>query len=304
MRPLLIGIQELILPLVCISLFLSGCTSTQTIAAPSLPLKILLTNDDGYDAPGIKALRATLLEAGHDVTVVAPSADHSGAGARVTSRGTIAHKEVSNGVWSVDGFPADAVLIGLLHILEDEAPDLVVSGANFGQNLGYSINSGTVGAATVAMYAGTPAIALSVGVDYAEVEARPVPFPSTLNAFAGAAEFCVQLISDLQKAHTDDDRLLPEHTILNVNYPALAIEDIVGVRVLQAARSSGVLIDYIETDVDGQLQVTIGPMAPDGTETDLQMFQRGFVTITVFDGDWDAGKKLRQTVNDRLSAVE
>jgi len=303
MRPSRFRVQAMILPLVCVSLVISSCTIQQA-AAESSPLRILLTNDDGYDAPGIKSLHAALLDAGHDVTVVAPSADHSGAGARVTSRGTIGYKERSKGVWSVDGFPADAVLIGLLHIMEDDAPDLVVSGANFGQNLGYSINSGTVGAATIAMYAGTPAIAISVGVDYSEASAKPTPFPSTFNAFAGAADFCAQLIADLQNSHTDDGRVLPEHTILNVNYPALAPEEISGVRVLRAARSSGVVIDYEETDAEGQLQVRVGPMGPDGTDTDLQVFQRGFVTITVFDGDWDAGEALRETIKDRLSVAE
>jgi len=302
MRPLESGAQALVLCLVCVSLALPGC-ATQEAAAESSPLRILLTNDDGYEAPGIQTLRAALLEAGHDVTVVAPSADQSGAGARVTSRGTIGYREHSKGVWSVDGFPADAVLVGLLHITEDDAPDLVLSGANFGQNLGYSINSGTVGAATIAMYAGTPAIALSVGLDYSEIDAKPTPFPSTLSAFSGAADFCVQLIADLHK-RSDDGRVLPEHTILNVNYPALVPEEIQGVRVLQAARSSGVVIDYEETDADGQLEVRVGPMGPDGTDTDLQVFQQGFVTITVFDGDWDAGEGLRETIKKRLSVTE
>lgn len=303
MRPLESGVQALVLCLVCVSLVLPGC-ATQEATAESSPLRILLTNDDGYDAPGIQALRAALLEAGHDVTVVAPSADQSGAGARVTSRGTIGYREHSKGVWSVDGFPADAVLVGLLHIMEDDTPDLVVSGANFGQNLGYSINSGTVGAATIAMYAGTPAIAFSVGVDYSEIEAKPIPFPSTFSAFSGAADFCVQLIADLRNARSGDVRVLPEHTILNVNYPALVPDEIQGVRVLQAARSSGVVIDYEETDAEGPLEVRVGPMGPDGTDTDLQVFPRGFVTITVFDGDWDAGEGLRETIEERLSVTE
>lgn len=162
-------------------------------AGETAPLNILLTNDDGVDAPGIRAVREALLAAGHKVTMVAPIEDHSGSGAQVTTRGSIGYQERSSGVWSVDGFPADAVLIGLLHIMKDEKADLVVAGANFGQNLGYAINSGTVGAATVAMYAGVPAIALSVGVDYAEVSAQPYPFPSTFKAFPGAAELCVRL---------------------------------------------------------------------------------------------------------------
>ena len=89
------------------------------------------------------------------------------------------------------GSPADSVLVGLLHILQGETPDIVISGANFGPNLGYASSSGTVGAATMAMHVGIPAIAVSVGIDPAEYSATPIPFPSTFGAFDGAAEFTV-----------------------------------------------------------------------------------------------------------------
>ncbi len=98
------------------------------------------------------------------------------------------------------GSPADSVLVGLLHILQGETPDIVISGANFGPNLGYASSSGTVGAATMAMHVGIPAIAVSVGIDPAEYSATPIPFPSTFGAFDGAAEFTVKLIRDLQDA--------------------------------------------------------------------------------------------------------
>ncbi|MDH3434561.1 MAG: 5'/3'-nucleotidase SurE, partial [Gammaproteobacteria bacterium] len=248
--------RVLLLAVVTASLAAPGC-ATQQVSSETTALRILLTNDDGYDAPGIQALRAALVAAGHDVILVAPLQDQSGSGARVTTQGTLDYKEQSAGVWSVDGSPADSVLIGLLHIMGDESPDLVVSGANFGQNLGYAINSGTVGAATVAMYVGIPAIAVSVGVDLSERDAEPAPFPSTLQAFAGAAELSVKLIGDLQKAPTDKGDLLPEHTLLNINYPAAAPEQIRGIRVLQAARTSGVQIDYEETGVSGQLEIRI-----------------------------------------------
>jgi 5'/3'-nucleotidase SurE len=292
--------QTVCLVFVCLGLAQAGCASQQ-IVTEGTSLRILLTNDDGSDAPGIAAVRAALVEAGHDVTVVAPSEDQSGSGAQVMSSGTVNIREQSNGVWSVDGSPADAVLVGILHIMQNHPPDLVVSGANFGQNLGYSINSGTVGAATVAMYAGTPAIAVSVGINYSEIDAQPTPFPSTFDAFSGAADFCVRLIDDLWRTRDADGRLLPEHTILNVNYPALGPDDISGVRVLRSARSSGVAFHYEETEIAGQLKVKVRPMGPADTDTDLQAFARGVVTITVFDGDWDAGRTLRRAVEKRLS---
>jgi len=297
--------RRLLLAVVSASLVLFGC-ATQLVAAEISPLRILLTNDDGYDTPGIKAVRAALIRAGHDVTLVAPLENQSSSGARVTTRGTLGYKEQSPGIWSVDGSPADSVLVGLLHIMGDESPDLVVSGANFGQNPGYAINSGTVGAATVAMYAGFPAIAVSVGVDLSEAGAKPYPFPSTLKAFAGAAELSVNLIGDLQKTHADTGELLPGHTILNVNYPALDPEEIKGIRVVQAARTSGVRFDYEDSPEAGQLKIRILPIEPGeagNSDADWQMFARGFVTISVLNGDWDAGQSLRDGISARLSTL-
>jgi len=295
--------RALLLVVIGISLALSAC-ATAAIPVDSAPLRILLTNDDGVDAPGIKTLREVLLEAGHDVTVVAPAENQSGEGAKVTSSGALNYELRSPGVWSVAGTPADAVLVGLLHVMRDQKPDLVVSGANFGQNPGYAINSGTVGAATVSMYTGTPAIAISVGVNYAELNATPYPFPSTVKAFAGAADLVVRLIADLQQDRAEDGGLLPQHTILNVNYPALSPEEIKGVRVVRAARSAGVSIDYIETGEAGQLKVKIEASEMGAQDADLQLFSEGYVTITVLDGDWDAGTLLRDGIAQRLTSFE
>lgn len=204
----------------------------------------------------------------------------------------------------MDGTPADSVLAGLLHIMKSDPPDLVLSGANFGQNVGYAINSGTVGAATVAMYSGYPAIAISVGVDYSEAGVEPIPFPSTFKAFKGAAEMTVQLIADLQKSSGNSARLLPQHTLLNVNYPALESEEIKGIWVLPAARSGGVTFDYEEAGDTGQLKVKIQAVVPGEDQTDWAMFARGFVTISVLDGDWDAGAAIRGDISARLSDIE
>ena len=90
--------------------------------------------------------------AGHHVTLVAPLTNQSGSGARFTTRGVLDFTEQSTGVWTVDGSPADAVRVALTHHLKgSDAPDLVISGANFGQNLGYASTSGTVGAATASI---------------------------------------------------------------------------------------------------------------------------------------------------------
>jgi len=192
------------------------------VVQKTTPLDILLTNDDGYDAPGIKVMWQALKAAGHDVTLVAPAQQQSGSSVRVTTRGKIGFEKKGDGVWAIEGSPADAVLVGLLHILADQPPDLVISGSNFGQNISVGANSsGTVGAAIMAMQLGVPTLAVSVGVRLEEHDAQPQPFPSTFAAFESAAAFVVSLLADLQSSLPEDDGLLPNHTVLNVNYPAL-----------------------------------------------------------------------------------
>jgi 5'/3'-nucleotidase len=282
-----------------------GCAA-QVFAADPASLNILLTNDDGYDKAGIKAVHEALIAAGHNVTLVAPLHNQSGSGMRVSIQGTLDYKEHSEGVWSVDGSPADSVLVAVLHIMQGKTPDLVISGANFGQNLGYASSSGTVGAATMAMRVGIPAIAISVAIDFAEYNADPTPFPSTFGAFDGAAEFTVNLVRDLQDAQEENGNLLPEKAILNVNYPARKSDEIAGVRLLEATWDVGFRIAYEETGEAGQLAVQLQPLdpgTPEDDDDDWQWLSRGYITVSVLDGNTDAGQTLREAISSRLSVL-
>ncbi len=102
---------------------------------PAGPLRILLTNDDGFDAVGIRTLFQRLTAAGYDVTIVAPLTNQSGTGTKMMSSTTLTVKHPEPRVWAVDGTPGDAVSFGLSEVFADRAPDLVVSGTNFGPNL-------------------------------------------------------------------------------------------------------------------------------------------------------------------------
>ncbi len=291
---------------VLLGLLVAGCATPEFAAEPA-SLNILLTNDDGYDTPGIKAVHKALITAGHRVTLVAPLQNNSGSGMRVTTQGKLDYKEHSEDIWSVDGSPADSVLVGLLHIMQNEAPDIVVSGVNFGPNLGYAISSGTVGAATMAMHAGIPAIAVSVGIKAEEYNATPVPFPSTFGAFHGAGQFISKLISELQETKKKGGNLLPGNTILNVNYPAVRASELAGVRVLEAKWDAGVRISYKDIEQTGQLAVELQVLeAGDVTagDADWQWLNRGYVTITVLDGNTDAGNSSRTNVSSRLSVLQ
>jgi 5'/3'-nucleotidase SurE len=149
-----------------------------------------LSNDDGFDSIGSQMLRVALMEAGHHVTVVAPKENQSGKGASVVDGDWIEVLEQSSGVWSVDNTPVSAVRVGLDLLMKQNPPDLLISGLNFGQNLGQSgsIISGTVCAALMGLYKNVPAIACSIGIDISEYNATPYPFISTIMAFASGAK--------------------------------------------------------------------------------------------------------------------
>jgi 5'-nucleotidase len=140
------------------TLVLSACSGSGPDDRPEpvkKPLSILLVNDDGWNAPGITAVYDALREDGHDVTMVAPLENQSGAS--MSSK-----PEPGSPKYAVDGTPVDAVNVGLFGVLKGKRPDLVVSGANLGANVAANTNySGTVGAASAASEAGFPALAVS-----------------------------------------------------------------------------------------------------------------------------------------------
>ncbi|MFJ7983890.1 5'/3'-nucleotidase SurE [Streptomyces sp. NPDC096351] len=213
-----------VLPLAALLLCTPALTGTASAgAAPGAgdaarPLRILLTNDDGYAAPGLRMLFQRLTAAGHEVTVVAPLTDQSGAGTRLTSGGTVRVEHPEPRVWAVEGTPGDSVSFGLAAVFRDRAPDLVVSGTNFGPNVAaLATHSGTVGGAIAALERGVPAIAVSTG----EL-AVPVP-EQILNAMRPTNDFTVKLIDRL-RARAGNGRLLPAGVGLNVNHPVVGAD--------------------------------------------------------------------------------
>jgi 5'-nucleotidase len=161
---------------------------------------ILITNDDGIHAPGLRALVAGLAGMG-TISVVAPSSERSAAAQSLTVRHPIFCEQIAEREWSIEGTPADAMMVAL-HRLFPKPPDLVVSGINRGPNLGENVfYSGTVGAATEAVINHVPAIAISLAH-------RGEGF-----VYDHAARFARQLGElILQKG-------LPAGVLLNVNVP-------------------------------------------------------------------------------------
>jgi len=268
-------------------------------------LEILLTNDDGYESVGLSTLRDALIDEGHRVTVVAPLKQQSGSGMKV-SLGTIELVEHGDDIWSVDGSPVDAVLVGINHVMK-RSPDLVVSGANFGQNLGANVViSGTVGGAAAATLDGIPAIALSVGLDLAERDASPHGFPSTLAAFPRAAHFTALLIKKLNDERRAGKPLVPLGLMLNINYPGGSASSVKGVRIAPVGRFGGFRLRYDMTSARTTKLQSIVDIDTRGfleKQTDTAFFGDGFVTISVLEPNWNSSLNAVSSVPDWLMSL-
>ena len=251
-----------------VSLTLGGASQTR--------LKILLTNDDGFDANGLKVMQAALAAAGHQVTVVAPATNQSSTSMSMTS-GVIKFEKKSETVWAVYGTPADAAVIGVVHILRDAPPDLVVSGTNAGQNLALSTNSsGTVSAAIAASRYGIPAIATSAGTG-----------PNADAAYATAGALANRIIAALTANRTADGKLLPDRYVITMNVPAVPPGELKGVRWAPLSQQGSYTRVYTETGNSNEVRSQLRPVTSAGseTDTDLALYLQGYVTLTLLDGD-------------------
>jgi 5'-nucleotidase len=251
---------------------------------------ILLTNDDGFDAPGITALYEALTAAKHTVILVAPATQQSSSSAS-SQNGGITLTQHTDSIYSVTGRPADAVRIGLAEVFKDSNPDLVISGANFGQNAGRDvIVSGTVGAAATALAYGIPTIAISVEIKFSELEDR---FPSTLTAMKDAASLVVDLL--------DADPKLPADAILNINYPAVPKDQVKGVIATTLADHSLFDGTYRKAP-DGTLRGNFNLTPPTTAGTDAYELSRGYVTVTRLDGTY--GMSTNRTLRRLARALD
>ena len=226
-------------------------------------MRILLSNDDGYEAPGIRALAARLREVA-EVTVVAPDRDRSGASNSLTLDWPIRAREMPDGVIRVDGTPTDCVHLAITGLLPQE-PDMVVSGINAGANMGDDVlYSGTVAAAMEGRFLGLPAIAVSlVGSEAAHYDT--------------AAEIVLRLVDNLRR------HPLPQDTILNVNVPDLPLDRIQGIQATRLGHRHKSEPVIRETDPRGRPIYWVGPAGAEqdaGPGTDFHAVRNGYVSVT------------------------
>ena len=182
-------------------------------------MRILLTNDDGIDAPGLHALREIATElAGPkgEVWVSAPETNQSGAGHSLSLNEPLRMREVAERVYAVRGTPTDSVIMGMRHVLKDRSPDLVLSGINRGANIAEDVTySGTIAGAFEGTQLGVRSIALSQAYSY---EAGDIPHWET------PIRHAPKLIRDLLA------EAWPAGTLMNINFPDRRPDPIEGLR--------------------------------------------------------------------------
>ena len=269
------------------------------------PLHILLTNDDGHSAPGIQALHRVLKREGHRVSMVAPSNEQSATGMGVTSRRSLALEQLETDYWHLDGQPADTILVALGHLLEDNPPDLVLSGINFGPNLGTALHmSGTIGAAIMATLNGFPSIAISAGMRFDEIDTQ---FPSTLEVFEAAAEFTCSVIDSLRSSVGENGRLLPREVLLNINYPALPRDQIRGVLHPKISAGNMIQMGYHRCGETGHVipgfYPGVDPLQPHKEAGDVRAHMEGYITISTIKPRWNPPAKQARKLKKRLEAL-
>ncbi len=263
------------------------------------PLKLLIGNDDGVFALGIRTLANILAQAGHHVTVVCPDRERSATGHGLTLHQPIRAEQISGifdpevTAWSCSGTPSDCIKLALSAIFT-EPPNFVLSGINHGPNLGTDIlYSGTVSAAMEGTIEGIASIAFSLG-------------SYTSKEFVVAAEFARKLLHQLQQQPSYTN------TLLNVNIPAVSQELIKGVKITrQGVRKyieqfqqrvdprgksyywlAGEIVEEVEGDDRLYLAADI--------VTDVQAVKENYISITPLQYNLTDGatiEKLKVTLN-------
>ena len=226
-------------------------------------MRILLSNDDGYFAPGIEILARTLSDLA-EITVVAPERDRSGASNSLTLDRPLMLRRAANGFYFVNGTPTDCVHLAVTGMLEHQ-PDMVISGINRGANMGDdTIYSGTVAAATEGHLLGVPALAVSL------TSHKAAHFETAARVTRHIVERCLR-------------SPLGVPVLLNVNVPDVPIEMLKGVRVTRLGKRHKAEGVVKETNPRGDTVYWVGAAGPAqdaGAGTDFHAVENGYASVT------------------------
>jgi 5'-nucleotidase len=226
-------------------------------------LRILVSNDDGYFAPGLTLLAEALRQVG-EVTVVAPERDRSGASNSLTLDRPLTVRRAANGFFFVNGTPTDCVHIAVTGLL-DFTPDVVVSGVNLGANMGDdTLYSGTVAAATEGFLLGIPSLAVSLTSKVG-------------GHFESAIGVALQLVERLRRTPVG------QPVLLNVNVPDIPPAELGGMEITRLGRRHKAEPVVKLKTPRGDTAYWIGPAgaaADAGPDTDFHAVEKGRVSVT------------------------
>ena len=234
-----------------------------------MSLRILITNDDGVDAPGIAVMAEIAAAISDDVWIVAPDGNQSGAGHRFTLGRELHFEQHAERTFAVvGGSPADCVVTGMTHLLGDRPADVVLSGVNAGQNLGDIINcSGTAAGAREGTLQGAIGIAMSQGINYEH--GREVDWSNSIRHGVAVARSIIAAAQGREHYY-------------NVNFPFCPPETTKGIAVVPHQRFSRSPFRHYPSDNDGKFFIAIPetPLPLDRTADFEIMRQDGYVTVT------------------------
>jgi len=267
------------------------------------PLEILLTNDDGVAAPGLRALGDSLAAAGHRVTIVAPDTNASGSSMSF-SWGEVSVRQESSvpPVYAVGATPAATVVLAATSLYPDgRRPDLVVSGINPGPNTGpWLVVSGTLGAAlagTVLLDPPVPGVAVSAA---RLVREEPPDSPANRAQWQAVAQHAAKLVAATRGWFCRDGHVAQRRTVLNVNYPERPVASVRGTVVAQQGTVSDERIRFTPSG-NGLYRAKLAPGdAVDAPESDDHWLGLGYVTVTPVNADLGDGSAPTEALTRRL----
>ncbi|MAI92098.1 5'/3'-nucleotidase SurE [Ponticaulis sp.] len=233
-------------------------------------MRILLTNDDGIHAEGLSVLEDIARQFSDDIWVVAPEVEQSGKSRALTLTDPVRVRQVSEKRFAVRGTPTDCVLLGLMELVDGDAPDLILSGVNRGQNIAEDTTySGTIAAAMCGMQHGVRSIALS--------QSRGFQFP-------GSLPWDTSRIWGKKALGPVLDMNWPDNVVININFPDRAPEDVTGVEVTrQGFRDENIVHAEQRMDLRGDSYFWIGyrgKLSQPAEGTDLKAIYAGRVSIS------------------------
>ena len=249
-------------------------------------MKILLTNDDGIQADGIKALETELKERGHEIIVVAPLTQQSATSHSISLFKPMKFTKFGENRYAINGTPSDCMILGS-QVVFDKSIDLVISGINSGPNMGEDVlYSGTVAAALEAMFLGFSSIAISI-TDYENQN------------FRTAAKIMADLLDD------EIHKLIGENEALNINVPNIEYSEIKGIKATQTGHRKYYNFVREEKNADGETLYFVGgdrPVWQNEENTDAAAVFDNYVSITPITPNFtkhDSYEKIKKWVEKK-----